>query len=136
MHPAGSLKSFIELGRQQCSQLNRWSALHLKSVVIVVTVTLASKYINYLCAKYKKGLSNIRFCLHRYMSVKDAVTHIRSMVMEGADFIDIGAQSTRPGATRLSDDEELSRLVPVLEAISADPSLQGVPLSVDTFSAR
>lgn len=70
------------------------------------------------------------------MSVKDAVTHVRSMVMEGADFIDIGAQSTRPGATRLSEDEELSRLVPVLEAISADPALQGVALSVDTFSAR
>lgn len=70
------------------------------------------------------------------MSVKDAVTHVRSMVTEGADFIDIGAQSTRPGATRLSDDEELSRLVPVLEAISADPALQGVALSVDTFSAR
>lgn len=70
------------------------------------------------------------------MSVKDAVTHARSMVAEGADFIDIGAQSTRPGATRLSDDEELSRLVPVLEALTADPALQDVALSVDTFSAR
>ena len=50
----GSLKLFIYLGRQQCSQLNRWSALHLKSVVIVVTVTLASKYINYFVQNTKR----------------------------------------------------------------------------------
>lgn len=59
-----------------------------------------------------------------------------SMADEGADFIDIGAQSTRPGATRLSTEEELSRLVPVLEALTTDPALKGVKLSVDSFDAR
>lgn len=64
------------------------------------------------------------------------MAHAHSMVNEGADFIDIGAQSTRPNATRLSTEEELSRLVPVLEAFTADPTLKGVKLSVDTFDAR
>lgn len=64
------------------------------------------------------------------------MAHARSMAAEGADFIDIGAQSTRPGATRLSTEEELSRLVPVLEALTADSALKGVKLSVDTFDAR
>ncbi|XP_073388179.1 folate synthesis bifunctional protein, mitochondrial isoform X5 [Physcomitrium patens] len=72
----------------------------------------------------------------RFMAVEDAVAHARSMAAEGADFIDIGAQSTRPGATRLSTEEELSRLVPVLEALTADSALKGVKLSVDTFDAR
>ncbi|KAG0575880.1 hypothetical protein KC19_5G037000 [Ceratodon purpureus] len=72
----------------------------------------------------------------RFLTVENAVAHARSMADEGADFIDIGAQSTRPGATRLSTEEELSRLVPVLKALIADPALKGVKLSVDTFDAR
>lgn len=78
----------------------------------------------------------MEYCLNRYMSVENAVAHARSMADEGADFIDIGAQSTRPGATRLSTEEELSRLGPVLEALTTDPALKGVKLSVDTFDAR
>ncbi len=66
----------------------------------------------------------------------DAVRHARRLAADGADFIDIGAQSTRPGATRLSTDEELSRLLPVLDALARDPALDGVDLSVDTFDSR
>lgn len=74
--------------------------------------------------------------VNRFTTVEDAVAHAHSMANEGADFIDIGAQSTRPNATRLSTEEELSRLVPVLEAFRADPTLKDVKLSVDTFDAR
>ncbi len=52
------------------------------------------------------------------------------MVQEGADIIDVGGESTRPGSTPISLDEELSRVVPVVQSIRRDLS---VPLSVDTY---
>lgn len=62
-----------------------------------------------------------------------AVTQARQMVMDGADILDIGGESTRPGATPVSADEELSRILPVITALRA----QGIttPISVDTFKA-
>jgi dihydropteroate synthase len=51
---------------------------------------------------------------------------------EGADFLDVGAESTRPGATPVGPDEELRRLIPALEAIAPVVS---IPLSVDTYKA-
>ncbi|MBL4802152.1 MAG: dihydropteroate synthase [Emcibacter sp.] len=64
----------------------------------------------------------------RYDTKKQAVDHARDLIAEGADIIDIGGESTRPGATRVSIEEELERVIPVIEALS-DIS---VPLSVDT----
>lgn len=52
---------------------------------------------------------------------------------EGADFLDVGAESTRPGATPISIEEELRRLIPALEAIA---SRVGLPISADTHNAR
>ena len=59
-----------------------------------------------------------------------AIEHARRMAAEGADLIDIGAESTRPGAEPVDLDDELARLLPVIEGVA---SLDlGVPLSVDT----
>lgn len=69
----------------------------------------------------------------KFQTVKAAVKHIRSLISEGADIIDIGAQSTRPSATRITPEEELHRLIPVLEAIQQIPDMDGKILSVDTF---
>ncbi|OVA20394.1 Pterin-binding [Macleaya cordata] len=55
------------------------------------------------------------------------------MISEGADIIDIGAQSTRPFATKISAEEELDRLIPVLEAVQQIPEVEDKFLSVDTF---
>lgn len=66
-------------------------------------------------------------------SVDDAVSKIRLLLSEGADIVDIGAQSTRPMAPRISLSEELDRLLPVLEAIPRIPELEGKLVSVDTF---
>ncbi|HZA26015.1 MAG TPA: dihydropteroate synthase, partial [Dehalococcoidia bacterium] len=52
---------------------------------------------------------------------------------EGADFLDVGAESTRPGHESISVDEELRRLVPALEAVAASASL---PISVDTYKSE
>jgi dihydropteroate synthase len=58
-----------------------------------------------------------------------AIEHGIAMVEEGADFIDIGGESTRPFSKRLSSEEELSRVIPVIEAIAREVS---IPISIDT----
>lgn len=69
-----------------------------------------------------------------YIDVDSAVRHAREMILAGADLIDIGGESTRPGADPVSLDEELSRVIPVIEALRRE--LPGVPLSVDTYKAE
>lgn len=68
----------------------------------------------------------------RYSDPDHALKRIELMVQEGADIIDIGAQSTRPGAEAITIDEEWSRLAPVLKVYKKRFS---VPLSLDTFRA-
>ena len=58
-----------------------------------------------------------------------AVTHGKRLVAEGADILDIGGESTRPGADPVSEDEELWRVVPVLEGLKDE----GAQLSIDTM---
>lgn len=72
----------------------------------------------------------------KYFSVQDAVAQADALARAGADIIDLGAQSTRPFATKLTSDEELARLIPVLEAIKKLPSMESVWLSVDTFYSK
>ncbi len=64
----------------------------------------------------------------RFFSAAAAVAHARQLIDEGADLLDVGGESTRPGADPVTLDEERRRVLPVLEAL-ADA---GVPLSVDT----
>ena len=64
----------------------------------------------------------------KFLSRDVAIAHARRLVEDGADIIDIGGESTRPGATPASLQEELDRVMPVLEAIVND----GIPVSVDT----
>lgn len=67
-----------------------------------------------------------------YPTVADAVARARRIVAEGAAIIDVGGESTRPGADAVDLDTELARVVPVIEAIVADADCAGVPVSVDT----
>ena len=68
----------------------------------------------------------------RHAGVDAAVAHGRALVAEGADLLDVGGESTRPGATPVAADEELRRVVPVITALRAETSL---PISVDTMKA-
>jgi dihydropteroate synthase len=61
-----------------------------------------------------------------------AIRHGLDLVAEGADIVDVGGESTRPGAQRVSLPEELRRVIPVIEALAAE----GVPVSVDTMRAE
>ena len=65
-----------------------------------------------------------------YLNKDKAINRIFELMNMGADIIDIGAQSTRPGADLVSEEEELTRLVPILESIKGRIH---VPISIDTF---
>ncbi len=65
----------------------------------------------------------------RYFSVERAVEHGLQLVEEGADILDVGGESTRPGAEEVGAGEELERVLPVLDGLRRG----GVPLSVDTM---
>lgn len=67
----------------------------------------------------------------KYNRVNEAVERVTDMLEDGADIIDIGGQSTRPGATQVGPDEEWARIRPVLENITRLGKL--FPISVDTF---
>jgi dihydropteroate synthase len=64
----------------------------------------------------------------RFFEASAAIAHARRLVEEGADILDLGAESSRPGAQPVSAEEELRRLLPVLQELKGVP----VPISVDT----
>ena len=67
-----------------------------------------------------------------YSSVDEALRHTEQMINDGADIIDIGGESTRPGADPVSGNEEINRVLPVLKAIK---ERFDIPVSVDTYRA-
>jgi dihydropteroate synthase len=69
----------------------------------------------------------------KYNHIENAVQHARQMIVDGADILDIGGESTRPGYERISDAEEIARVVPAIEAISKE--LQ-IPISIDTYKSE
>jgi dihydropteroate synthase len=68
-----------------------------------------------------------------YLAAGAAIAHAQRMVAEGADIIDIGGESTRPGAVEVPMQDELDRVIPALEALSSLGL--DVPLSIDTYKA-
>ena len=64
--------------------------------------------------------------------LEEAIKHAQKMIDEGADIIDIGGESTRPGHTQISDDEEIARVVPVIKKVVE----LGAIVSVDTYKYR
>jgi dihydropteroate synthase len=73
----------------------------------------------------------------RYFTPELAINRSEEMISEGVDIIDIGAESTKPGSDRISEDEELNRLLPVLTELSKkDLSKLDVTISVDTTRSK
>ena len=62
-----------------------------------------------------------------------ALRHVEEMLKEGMDIVDIGGESTRPGYTLLPDEEEIERVVPMIEAVKANFD---VPISLDTYKSK
>ena len=68
----------------------------------------------------------------RHFTTDAAISRAKIMIEEGVDIIDIGGESTKPGAERVSEDEELARVMPVLEEVVT----YGVPVSIDTMRSE
>jgi dihydropteroate synthase len=65
----------------------------------------------------------------KFYSAESAVEHARQMIAEGADILDIGGESTRPGSAFVSETEELQRVIPVIKRLTTEGS---IPISIDT----
>lgn len=68
----------------------------------------------------------------QYVALEAAVARARELTLQGADIIDVGGESTRPGADRISAEEEQRRVIPVIETLSAE----GLTISIDTVRAE
>jgi dihydropteroate synthase len=69
----------------------------------------------------------------RYLDIEQAIVHGQKLAKDGADFIDVGGESTRPGSESVSIDEEIRRVIPVIESLV---KIIGVPISIDTCKSE
>ena len=69
----------------------------------------------------------------KFLSLDRAVSHGRQMIEEGADILDIGGESTRPGSEFVSEEDELRRVIPVIEILVKENS---IPISIDTTKSK
>lgn len=68
-----------------------------------------------------------------YNNIEKAVEKAKLMIEEGADIIDIGGESTRPGGEYVTEEEEVKRVIPIIERLSKEID---VPISIDTYKSR
>jgi dihydropteroate synthase len=71
----------------------------------------------------------------QYHTLETAVNHAEQLVRGGADILDIGGESTRPGAEAVDLDQELQRVIPVIAALRRNPETAHIPISIDTTKA-
>ena len=98
-------------------------------------LVIGSRAFNWGERTYIMGVINVSpdsFSGDGLADVEAAVAQGRRFAEEGADILDVGGQSTRPGFTELTAEEEAARVVPVIERLAAELD---VPVSVDTYKA-
>ncbi len=69
----------------------------------------------------------------KYDDLESALNHARKMIEDGADIIDVGGESTRPGSSHVTADEELRRVIPIIKELSRETDK---PISIDTYKAE
>lgn len=102
-----------------------WSSPHGRILPVPGARTLIMGVLNMTPDSFSDG--------GRYDSIEAAVARAKQLVADGADVLDMGAESTRPGAPAVSETEELARLIPAIRAVRA--ALPDTPVSVDTYKA-
>lgn len=69
----------------------------------------------------------------KFNNLENAVRHVRKLIKSGADIIDIGGESTRPNYVKISDEQEIERILPIIEKIKR---IFDIPISVDTYKSK
>lgn len=69
----------------------------------------------------------------KFIDFEKAIKHVKEMVAQGADIIDIGGESTRPNHTPVGEEEEIKRVIPIIKALHKEIN---IPISVDTYKAK
>ena len=69
----------------------------------------------------------------RYDTLDAAEKHAEEMILDGADILDVGGESTRPGHVQITEEEEIARVVPVIKRLK---ERFDVPVSIDTYKSR
>lgn len=100
--------------------------IHLKDTILDLASPLVMGILNVTPDSF--------FADSRIDALDQAVQKAKSMVDEGASILDIGGQSTRPGAELVSETIEIERVIPIIEAIHA--TLPNTPISIDTYHAK
>lgn len=72
----------------------------------------------------------------KYLDVEEASKRIEEMIAEGADIIDIGGESTGPGSSEISTDEEMSRIIPVIKMYNEQCTMNNCGVSIDTYKSE
>lgn len=115
-----ALKRYSEEASLQCvlpvGPMSTWAWSHQTSVMGILNVTPDS---------FSDG--------GKHVHIDKAIQRAIEMVREGADIIDVGGQSTRPGAQQIPAVEEWERVSPVIKALRAESAFDHIPISVDTF---
>jgi dihydropteroate synthase len=68
----------------------------------------------------------------KFNNIEKAIAHAKQMILDGADIIDVGGESTRPSHTPLGEEEEIERVIPIIKALKKEID---VPISIDTYKA-
>ena len=69
----------------------------------------------------------------KYYNLENAIEYALELVKQGADIIDVGGESTRPGAKSISLNDEINRVIPVIKSIR---SVSSIPISIDTYKSK
>ncbi|KXG45106.1 dihydropteroate synthase [Tepidibacillus decaturensis] len=105
---------------------NRERTLHSKGIDLTIgRHTLVMGILNVTPDSFSDG--------GKYNQLAIALEHAKKMIADGADIIDVGGESTRPGHQEISVEEELERVIPVIRALAKEIK---VPISVDTYKAE
>jgi dihydropteroate synthase len=104
---------------------NENNKLQLKNKILDLSTTRIMGILNVTPDSFSDG--------SRYMDPELAFNRALEMIDAGADILDIGGESTRPGADKVTAEQELERVIPVIEKIRA---VSDIPISIDTYKAR
>lgn len=122
---ARELEELIRHYDHKTSRATELSLPHGMSSLVIGERTLIMGILNVTPDSFSDG--------GKYDELDEAVRHAKEMVAAGADIIDLGGESTRPGSVPVGLEEELRRVIPVVTAISREVD---VPISIDTYKAE